>query len=181
MTITITKFNGTNYAQWATEMALLLEQKQEYGIIKKYNDKPDEPAVNATSAEKAAFKGWMTPNGVARSTIRLGREPRIYAEYMVIENSKTLREKLASAYRAKLKLNIIEIREDFRASSNRTTEMSTITHHGSMGKSCTTISALGHRPLALMLPTPRTTRMQRQLPSSVSRKHRLPPSWNPKE
>jgi len=27
-TITITKFNGTNYAQWATMMALLLEQKQ---------------------------------------------------------------------------------------------------------------------------------------------------------
>jgi len=33
-TVTITKFNGTNYAQRATEMALLVEPKQVYGIIK---------------------------------------------------------------------------------------------------------------------------------------------------
>jgi kynurenine formamidase len=32
--ITITKFNGMNYAQWATEMALRLKQKQVYGIMK---------------------------------------------------------------------------------------------------------------------------------------------------
>jgi hypothetical protein len=48
-TITITKFNGTNYAQWATEMALLLEQKQVYGIIKGYDDKPEEPPANTTA------------------------------------------------------------------------------------------------------------------------------------
>jgi len=39
--ITITKINGINYAQWATEMALLLEQKQVYGIIIEYDDKPE--------------------------------------------------------------------------------------------------------------------------------------------
>jgi len=39
--ITITKFNGKNHAQWATEMALLLDQKQVYGIIKAYHDKPE--------------------------------------------------------------------------------------------------------------------------------------------
>jgi len=39
-------------------------------------------------------------------------EPRIQAEYTVVENAKTLWEKLASAYKSKLKLNIIEIRED---------------------------------------------------------------------
>jgi hypothetical protein len=32
--ITITKFNGTNYAQWASAMALHLEQKQVYVTIK---------------------------------------------------------------------------------------------------------------------------------------------------
>jgi len=111
-TITITKFNGTNYAQWAMEMALHLEQKQVYGIIKGYNDKPEEPAAKATAIEKAAFKNWMNHHGVARSTILLGMEPRIQAEYMVVDDVKTLWEKLASAYKSKLKLNIFEIRED---------------------------------------------------------------------
>jgi len=111
-TITITKFNGTNYAQWATKMALLLEQKQVYGIIKEYDNKPEEPAPNATATEKAAFKDWMNRHGVARSTILLGMELRIQAKYTVVDNAKTLWEKLASAYKSKLKLNIFEIRED---------------------------------------------------------------------
>jgi len=111
-TITITKFNGTNYAQWATEMALLLEQKQVYGIITGYDDKPEEPAANATATEKAAFKDWMNRHSVARSTILLGMEPRIQADYTVVDDAKTLWEKLASAYKSKLKLNIFEIRED---------------------------------------------------------------------
>jgi hypothetical protein len=111
-TITITMFNGTNYAQWATEMALLLEQKQVYGIIKGYDEKPEEPAANVTAREKAAFKDWMNRHGVARSTILLGMEPRIQAEYTVVDDAKTLWEKLASAYKSKLKLNIFEIRED---------------------------------------------------------------------
>ena len=110
--INITKFNGTNYAQWATEMALPLEQKQVYGIIKGYNDKREEPAANATATEKAALKDWMNCHGVARSTILLGMEPRIQAEYTVVDDAKTLWEKLASAYKSKLKLNIFEIRED---------------------------------------------------------------------
>jgi len=111
-TITISKFNGTNYAQWATEMALLLEQKQVYCIIKGYDDKPEEPAANATATEKAAFKDWMNRHGVARSTILHGMEPRIQAEYTVVDDAKTLWEKLASAYKSKLKLNIFKIRED---------------------------------------------------------------------
>jgi len=111
-TITITKFNGTNYTQWATEMALLLEQKQVYGIIQGYDDKPEEQAANATATEKAAFKDGMNRHGVARSTILLGMEPRIQAEYTVVDNAKTLWEKLTSAYKSKLKLNIFEIRED---------------------------------------------------------------------
>jgi len=111
-TITITKFNGTKYAQWATEMALLLEQKQVYGIIKGYDDKPEEPAANTTATEKAALKDWMNRHGVARSTILLGMEPRIQAEYMVVKDAKTLWEKLTSPYKSKPKLNIFEIRED---------------------------------------------------------------------
>jgi len=111
-TITISKFNGTNYAQWATEMALLLEQKQVYGIINGYDDKPEELAANATATEKVAFKDWMNRHCVARSTILLGMEPRIQAEYTVVDDAKTLWEKLASAYKSKRKLNIFEIRED---------------------------------------------------------------------
>jgi len=111
-TITITKFNGTNYAQWATEMALLLEQKQVYSIIKGYDNKPEEPAANVTATERAAFKDWMNLHGVARSTILLGMEPRIQADYTVVDDAKTLWEKLASAYKSKLKLNIFEICED---------------------------------------------------------------------
>jgi hypothetical protein len=111
-TITITKFNGTNYAQWATEMALLLEQKPVYGIIKGYEDKPEEPAANATATEMVALKDWMNRHGVGRLTILLGMEPRIQAEYTVVDDAKMLWKKLASAYKSKLKLNIFEIRED---------------------------------------------------------------------
>ena len=110
--ITITKVKGTNYAQWATEMALLLEQKQEYGIITGYDDKQEEPAANATATEKAAFKDCINRNRVDRSTILFGMEPRIQADYTVVENAKTLWVKLASAYQSKLKLNIFEIKED---------------------------------------------------------------------
>jgi hypothetical protein len=111
-TITITKFNGTNYVQWATKIALLLAQKQVYGIIKGYDDKPEDPAANTTTTEKAACKDWMNQDGVARSTILLGIEPRIQAEYTVVEDVKTLWEKLASAYKSKLQLNMVEIREE---------------------------------------------------------------------
>jgi len=111
-TITITKFNGTKYAAWATGMALLLEQKQVYGIIKGYDDKPEVPAANPTATEKAAFNDWMNRHGVAGLTILLGMEPMIQAECTVVDDAKTLWEKLGSAYKSKLKLNIFEIRED---------------------------------------------------------------------
>jgi hypothetical protein len=55
-TITIAKFNGMDYAQWATDMALLLEQTQVYGIMTRYDNKPEEPATNVTATEKAALK-----------------------------------------------------------------------------------------------------------------------------
>jgi hypothetical protein len=109
--ITITKFNSTNYAKWATEMAILLEQKQVYRIIKGYVDKREERAANTTATEEAALKDWMNRHGVARSTILLSMEPRIQAESTVVDDAKTLWEKQASAYKSKLKLNIFEIRE----------------------------------------------------------------------
>jgi len=93
-------------------MARILEQKQVNGIMKEYDDKLDEPAANATATDKAAFKDWMNRHGVARSTILLGMEPRIQADYTVVDDAKTLREKLGSAYQSKVKLNIFEIRED---------------------------------------------------------------------
>jgi len=111
-TITITKFNRTNYVQWATEMALHLEQKEVYGIIKGHDDKLGEPAANATATEKAVFNDWMNSHCDARSSILLGMEQRIQAEYMVVDDAKTLWENLASANQSKLKLNIFGIRED---------------------------------------------------------------------
>jgi hypothetical protein len=41
-------------------------------------------------------------------------EPRIQASYMVVDDAKTLWEKIASASKSKLKLNVIQIREDHR-------------------------------------------------------------------
>jgi len=96
-TITITRFNGTNYTQWATEMALLLAQKHVYGIIKGFNDKLEKPAANATAIENAALKDRMNHHGVGRSTILLGIEPRIQVKYRVVDDAKRLWEKLASA------------------------------------------------------------------------------------
>ena len=83
-----------------------------YGIIKAYNDKPEKPAANVTATEKAAFKECMNRHGDARSTILLGMETRIQAEYTVVDDAKTRWEMPASAYKSKLKLNIINIRED---------------------------------------------------------------------
>ena len=101
-TISITMFNGTNYAQCATEMALLLKQKQVYGIIKGYDDKPEEPAANATAREQATFKDCMNRHGVARWTILHGMELWIQADCTVVDDAKPLLEKLASAYKSRL-------------------------------------------------------------------------------
>ena len=46
-TITIAKFNGSNYKQWSGEMALL-EQKVTWGIIEGYDTRPPTPATDAT-------------------------------------------------------------------------------------------------------------------------------------
>jgi hypothetical protein len=64
--ITISKFNGRNYAQWPTEVALVAQQKQVIGIIEGYDDNPKEAAANVTATEKAAFKDWMDFHGVDR-------------------------------------------------------------------------------------------------------------------
>jgi hypothetical protein len=71
-------------------MAVLLEKKLVYGIIKGYNDKLEEPAAIMTATVKAAFKDCMNRDGVTRSTILLGMEPRIQAECTVIDHAKTL-------------------------------------------------------------------------------------------
>jgi len=84
--------------QWATKMALLLEQKEVYGIIKGYDDKPEETAAKATGTEKTAFDDWTNCHGVARSTILQGMGPRMPVEYTVVDDAKTLWENLASVY-----------------------------------------------------------------------------------
>ena len=54
--ISIAKFNGSNYEQWSGEMALLLEQKQVYGIVMGEDERPEDPAEDATAAEKLAHR-----------------------------------------------------------------------------------------------------------------------------
>jgi len=114
--ISIAKFNGSNYKQWSGEMALLLEQKQVYGIVSGEDERPEDPAEDATAAEKlahrAVVKDWVKQHGTARSTILLGMEPRLQASYMEITEARTLWEKLATAYKAKLKFNVFQIREE---------------------------------------------------------------------
>jgi len=110
--ITINKFDRMNYAQCAIEMAIHIAKMPVYGIIKEYNDKPEEPAANVTAIGKAACKDGMDILGVARSTILLGMEAKIQAEYTVVEDVKTLWEKLASGYTSKLKLNMFGVRKD---------------------------------------------------------------------
>jgi len=114
--ITTTKINAKNLAQSANEIALLLEQMEVYGMVKRYADKQEEPAANVTATEMATFEDWMNHRGVARSTIPLGMEPRISADYTIIHDAKMLWEKLTSGSKSKLKLNICEIREDIWSS-----------------------------------------------------------------
>ena len=110
--ITIAKFNGSNYKQWSGEMALLLEQKQVYGIIEGYDEKPGVPGDGATEKQREVYREWMKHHGIARSTILLGMEPRLQSEYVDIRDAKELWETLASSYRKKLELNVFDIRED---------------------------------------------------------------------
>jgi len=135
-------------------MALLLEHKQVYSAIEGCDNKLAEPAVNLTTIVKAAFKDGMKCDGVARSTILLGMEPRIQLEYMVVENAKTRWEKLTSASKSKLKLNIFDIREDLWSLKLQDCR--------SIAKSRITISAQCQQPMTPMLPTP--MRMHRQSP-----------------
>jgi len=65
-TITISKFDGTNDAQWVTEKQLLHKHKQVYCIIKQYDNKPEEPAGKVTATVKAAFKYRINLHCVAR-------------------------------------------------------------------------------------------------------------------
>jgi hypothetical protein len=100
--ISIAKFNGSNYKQWSGEMALLLEQKQVYGIVMGKDERPKDLAEQeATATEKlahrAAVKDWVKQHGTARSTILLSMEPGLQASYMEITEAQTLWKKLAMA------------------------------------------------------------------------------------
>jgi hypothetical protein len=65
------------------------------GIIKGYDDMPEEPAAITTTTQKAALKDWINRHCVGRSTIQLGMVPRIQSEYTVVIDAKSLWEKLA--------------------------------------------------------------------------------------
>ena len=83
-----------------------------WGIIEGYDTRPPSPTTDATVTEFKEYKEWMNRHGIARSTILLGMEPRLQNEYMDVKGAKELWEKLATAYRTKLQLNIFDISED---------------------------------------------------------------------
>ena len=83
-----------------------------WGIIEGYDTKPPTPATDVTVTKFKEYKEWMNRHGIARSTILLGMEPHLQNEYMGVKDAKELREKLATAYRTKLQLNILDTRED---------------------------------------------------------------------
>jgi len=91
---------------------LLLEQMSVEDFIKGYLYTQQHPAANATAMESATVQDWIDGSGVARLTIPLYMEPSIKLEYTFDDDEKTLWKYLTSAYKAKLKLNIIEIWND---------------------------------------------------------------------
>ena len=115
--------------------------------------------------KKTSFKERMNRHGVARSTILLGIEQQIQVEYMVVDDAKTLWEKLVSACKLKLSSTCSRSGTTFGASSDMVVQMSTTTHCGFIGMSRITISAQDYQPLTLMLPI---QSLQRQSPRQVS-------------
>jgi len=109
--ITITTFNSTYYIQSATEMALLFEQLQVFGIINVYDNNLHELAGTTTTIEMASFNDWINRHGVARLTIILPIQLSIPVEYRIVNEVKTHWEWLALAYKSMLKLTIFQIRE----------------------------------------------------------------------
>ena len=98
--ITIPLFNGSNYKQWSTGMALLLEQKKVWGIILGTKYKPVVPETDATAAQLEKYSDWVELHGIARSTILLGLEPRLQSEYSAPSDAKELWTRLSNAYKA---------------------------------------------------------------------------------
>jgi len=48
--ISIAKFEGSNYKQWSGEMALLLEEKQVYGIVTGEDERPEDAVEQDATA-----------------------------------------------------------------------------------------------------------------------------------
>jgi len=82
------------------------------GIIKGFDEKPEDTAANETPTERPAFKDWMNCHGAARSTILLDMEPMIQVQYTVFDYVNPERGKLASPTKPTLKLDISEILEE---------------------------------------------------------------------
>jgi hypothetical protein len=96
-------------------MALLLKQKQVYGIVTGEDERPQYPAEQDATAEetlahRTAVKDWVKQHGTVRSTILLSMEPRLQTSYMEITDAQTLWEKLATAYKVQMKFNVFQIR-----------------------------------------------------------------------
>jgi len=114
-TILIAKFNGSKYKQWSGEMALPLEQKQVYGMVTAEVEHPYDTAADAAAPDQLAHQAGVNDlvklQGTARSMILLDLEPRLEASYIEITHAQRLWEILATAYMAKLKFNVFQIRE----------------------------------------------------------------------
>jgi len=96
-------------------MAQLRKQIQVNVIIKLSDDKMEEEAAHATTTGRAAFKDCMNHHRADGSTILLTLDPRIQAEYTVVDDGKTHWETFASSYTSKMKLKMFEMREDLQS------------------------------------------------------------------
>jgi hypothetical protein len=68
--ISIKKFDGTDYKSWSLEVEILLEQKQLHGIV----DGTEEAPNSKNAKDVTEYKAWKTQHGIARSTILLAME-----------------------------------------------------------------------------------------------------------
>jgi len=149
--LTITMFTGMNWTQWASKIALLLEQKQMSGLIQEYNDLQQEPAAKVAATEKPAFKDWMNHDCVATPPVILNVEHWIPMEYTVVDDAITPWEILTSACRSELNLTMFEIRGDIWISTCRTVEISRTIHFESITQSRISKSVQRHWPLMVIL------------------------------
>jgi hypothetical protein len=84
------------------EVEILLEQKQDLGIVDSTKEAPD--ANNVQDATE--FKAWKNQHGITRLTILLGMGRSLHQQYCIQKDAKALWDQLKEDYNPKVKLNV---------------------------------------------------------------------------